>query len=84
MYVTDKPYGIGTIVMFGGEKEITLADLKTRKVAGVVSDKPAFLMNKNCQKVPKMLALEAQKYFNCAPSFGLWVVVAKFLINLFL
>ncbi len=49
MYVTDKPYGIGTIVMFGGEKEITLADLKTRKVAGVVSDKPAFLMNKNCQ-----------------------------------
>ena len=29
-----------------------------------------------------MLALEAQKYFNCAPSFGLWVVVAKFFINL--
>ena len=29
-----------------------------------------------------MLALEAQKYFNCAPSFGLWVFVAKFFINL--
>tara|TARA_B100001113_G_scaffold340697_1_gene325120 strand:+ start:853 stop:2256 length:1404 start_codon:yes stop_codon:yes gene_type:complete len=49
MYETDKEYGIGTIVMFGGEKEITIADLKTKKVAGVVSEHPAYLMNKNCE-----------------------------------
>ena len=35
----------GQVVMFGGEKEVTLADADTTRVAGVVSTNPAHLMN---------------------------------------
>ena len=35
----------GTVVMFGGSAEVTLADADTTRVAGVVSTNPAHLMN---------------------------------------
>ena len=44
-YQADKPYMAGQVVMFGGEKEVTLADADTTRVAGVVSTNPAHLMN---------------------------------------
>lgn len=44
-YVGDKAYAEGTIVMFGGNAEVTEAEAGTRRVAGVVSTKPAYLMN---------------------------------------
>ena len=45
-YVADAEYAPGTVLMFGGDKEVTqcVHDLCTR-VAGVVSTNPAYLMN---------------------------------------
>ena len=45
-YVADATYAPGTVLMFGGDKEVTecVHDLCTR-VAGVVSTNPAYLMN---------------------------------------
>lgn len=44
-YSADSSYDPGTVLMFGGEKEVTLAEKNTRKVAGIVSTNPAYLMN---------------------------------------
>jgi hypothetical protein len=44
-YQADATYAAGTVVMFGGMEEVTLADADTKKVAGVVSTNPAHLMN---------------------------------------
>ena len=45
-YVGDKAYEPGTVVVFGGDEEITACTIKgDRKVAGVVSTNPAYLMN---------------------------------------
>lgn len=44
-YQADKSYEPGTVVEFGGEYEVTLATPNTRKVAGVISTNPAYLMN---------------------------------------
>ena len=44
-YQADKTYMPGTVVMFGGDAEVTLAGADTTAVAGVVSTNPAHLMN---------------------------------------
>lgn len=44
-YQADRAYAPGTVVMFGGDQEVTLADAATTRVAGVVSTNPAHLMN---------------------------------------
>jgi hypothetical protein len=44
-YLGDVKYEEGTVVMFGGDAEVTLALDGTRRVAGVVSTNPAHLMN---------------------------------------
>jgi len=44
-YQADRTYMAGTVVMFGGSAEVTLADADTPAVAGVVSTNPAHLMN---------------------------------------
>jgi hypothetical protein len=44
-YQADKSYAPGTVVMFGGSAEVTIADADTTAVAGVVSTNPAHLMN---------------------------------------
>ena len=44
-YQADAAYEPGTVVEFGGEAEVTLAEDGTRRVAGVVSTNPAHLMN---------------------------------------
>jgi hypothetical protein len=44
-YQADKSYNPGTVLMFGGTYEVTLADVATTAVAGVVSTNPAHLMN---------------------------------------
>jgi hypothetical protein len=45
-YVADAAYAPGTVLMFGGDKEVTqcVHDMCSR-VAGVVSTNPAYLMN---------------------------------------
>ena len=45
-YAADATYEEGTVVMFGGEAEVTSAQgYGSTKIAGVVSTKPAFAMN---------------------------------------
>lgn len=48
-YLGDVKYEAGTVVMFGGDAEVTLAENGTRRVAGVVSTNPAHLMNEGLQ-----------------------------------
>ena len=46
VYKTDAEYEVGTVVVFGGDKEVTIStEGNDRRVAGVISDKPAYLMN---------------------------------------
>ena len=47
-YEADAMYEPGTVLMFGGDKEVTLAVDATNKIAGVVSTNPAYLMNSLC------------------------------------
>jgi hypothetical protein len=44
-YQADSNYQYGTVLMFGGDKEVTIATADTKAVAGVVSQNPAHLMN---------------------------------------
>ena len=45
-YVGDAIYEPGTVLIFGGDKEVTQSSLhKDTRVAGVVSEHPAYLMN---------------------------------------
>lgn len=53
IYATDQEYDVGTIVMFGGEKEVTISnEYATTRVAGVISTDPAFIMNNTAEGQP--------------------------------
>ena len=54
IYETDKLYDIGTVVMVGGEKEVTECFVGKRAL-GVISDRPAFLMNSQAKGQPVAL-----------------------------
>jgi hypothetical protein len=43
-YLPDADYEVGTVLMIGGDKEVTAAQVGFRAI-GVVSEKPAYLMN---------------------------------------
>jgi hypothetical protein len=46
VYEADADYVPGTVVVFGGSKEVTLSTVdSSRRVAGVISEKPSYLMN---------------------------------------
>ena len=46
IYESDAEYEVGTVVIFGGEKEITVSSMGADpRVAGVISENPAYLMN---------------------------------------
>ena len=47
-YESDAIYLPGTVLAFGGNKEVTIAEDGTNKVAGVVSTDPAYVMNMKC------------------------------------
>lgn len=51
IYETDKLYDVGTVVMVGGEKEVTECFVGKRAL-GVISDRPAFLMNSQAKGQP--------------------------------
>ena len=48
-YVADFDYDPGTVLEFGGEFEVTIAENGTQRVAGVVSTEPAYVMNSSCE-----------------------------------
>tara|TARA_B100000683_G_scaffold45922_1_gene42462 strand:- start:476 stop:7219 length:6744 start_codon:yes stop_codon:yes gene_type:complete len=49
-YLGDADYEVGTVLVFGGDKEVTQSSMhKDTRVAGVVSEHPAHLMNSDLQ-----------------------------------
>ena len=49
-YVADATYTPGTVLIFGGDKEVTLANaFDSTRVAGVVTTNPAYVMNSACE-----------------------------------
>jgi hypothetical protein len=63
-YQADAIYEPGTVLMFGGENEVTIADADTTAVAGVVSTNPAHLMNGALQGA-RVVALALQGRVPC-------------------
>ena len=69
-YESDSDYTPGTLIMFGGEKEITAA---TEKANGVVSSQPGFLLNRGqasglpvalCGRVPVRIIGRVERFDN--------------------
>jgi hypothetical protein len=57
-YEADAEYEAGTVVKFGGEKEITATDSESDSaVVGVISTDPAHLMNADCPGIALPVAL---------------------------
>ncbi len=55
-YESDNEYEVGTVVVFGGEKEITsTTKIGDTRVAGVISGAPAYLMNDSSAGQPVAL-----------------------------
>jgi hypothetical protein len=55
-YLADSDYAPGTVVIFGGEREITVTNQAAdERVAGVVSTNPAYLMNSGEPGLPVAL-----------------------------
>ena len=57
-YTADAEYAPGTVVSFGGSAEVTISSTDAdRRVAGVVSTNPAYLMNDRCPGTSVAVAL---------------------------
>jgi hypothetical protein len=59
-YEADQDYAPGTVLEFGGDKEVTLAEDGTNRVAGVVSTDPAYAMNAKCPGIAVAIALQGR------------------------
>ena len=60
-YESDKEYITGSVMMLGGDKEITLAKGQgITAVVGVISANPAYLMNMNCGGIKLAIALQGR------------------------
>jgi len=60
-YVADKDYEPGTVLVFGGDNEVTTTTTQgDTRVAGVVSENPAFLMNQECAGNKVAIALQGR------------------------
>ena len=60
-YEGDKEYEVGTVLVFGGEKEVTISNIKAdTRVAGVVSDNAAYSMYGACPGFKNQIALQGR------------------------
>lgn len=60
-YEGDQDYEPGTVLVFGGDKEVTVTTQSNdRRVAGVVSDTAAYVMNTECPGVKICVALQGR------------------------
>jgi hypothetical protein len=60
-YEGDKEYEVGTVLIFGGDKEVTISSLaEDTRVAGVVSDRAAYSMNGSCPGHKNQIALQGR------------------------
>ena len=56
IYESDADYEVGTVVIFGGEKEITVSNMGSDpRIAGVISENPAYVMNTDSTGLPVAL-----------------------------
>lgn len=56
VFTADADYQPGTVVVFGGNKEITVTDIShDTRIAGVISTNPAYLMNAETDGLPVAL-----------------------------
>jgi hypothetical protein len=56
IYESDAEYEAGTVVIFGGDKEVTMSkEGNDTRIAGVISDNPAYLMNSDATGLPVAL-----------------------------
>jgi len=56
IYESDAEYEVGTVVIFGGDKEITISkEGNDTRIAGVISENPAYLMNAGATGLPVAL-----------------------------
>jgi hypothetical protein len=60
-YEGDRDYEVGTVLVFGGDKEVTSTDIKNdTRVAGVVSNTAAYTMYEACPGLKNLVALQGR------------------------
>jgi len=60
-YEGDREYEVGTVLIFGGDKEVTTTSLhEDRRIAGVVSETAAYIMNTGCPGIKVCVALQGR------------------------
>ena len=60
-YEGDKVYEVGTVLVFGGDKEVTVSNIKgDTRVAGVVSNTAAYTMYEACPGHKNLVALQGR------------------------
>jgi len=60
-YKGEESYDPGTVLCFGGNEEVHLSDEKcSKRVAGVVTTNPAYIMNQGCGGLPVAIALQGR------------------------
>jgi hypothetical protein len=60
-YEGDREYAVGTVLVFGGDKEVTISNKQgDHRVAGVVSDNAAYSMNAACPGFKNQVALQGR------------------------
>jgi hypothetical protein len=60
-YEGDAEYEVGTVLVFGGDKEVTVtSDMNDTRVAGVVSDNAAYSMYAACPGLKNLIALQGR------------------------
>jgi len=60
-YEGDKDYEVGTVLVFGGDKEVTTSNVKgDTRVAGVVSNTAAYTMYEACPGLKNLVALQGR------------------------
>jgi hypothetical protein len=65
-YLADKKYEPGTVLIFGGEREVTTTNLfGDTRVAGVVSTNPAYIMNSEIKGEGEKVAVALQGRVPC-------------------
>jgi len=60
-YQGDQEYTVGTVLVFGGDNEVTQSNVRgDHRVAGVVSENAAFIMNEACPGTKVLIALQGR------------------------
>ena len=70
-YEGDIEYAVGTVLVFGGDKEVTQStEHRSTRVAGVVSDQSAYTMNDGCLGIKTLTALQGKVPVNVIGTVG--------------